>query len=630
MNIIIPIGGTGERFKINGYQKPKPFININGMPMLKYVINSIKLQPNDKLIIIYNKELNNFNIHDIIPKTTIIHELNNYTSGAIETIYSFLSNYDLSKLHQKTLICDCDTFYNIDILSICKTIKTNGIVCFKDNKLLPIYSYIKINDNNIINEIKEKEPISNLANTGAYFFYDINILKNYCNKVLQKKYTYNNEYYTSCVIDLMLQDKHVFNAIIINENDFNCVGTPHQLKMYALQNKNDTKRFCFDIDNTLIISDKNYDNSSIIEKNVNYLKFLKSMGHTIILYTARRMKTHNGCQGKVIADIGKKTIDCLQLLNIPYDEIYFGKPYADFYIDDLGINAYYDLEKETGYYQNNIKERNFNNISIQQLDVIVKKGDPEKIKAEIFYYNNIPQTVKHLFPLLIKYDNNSYTIEQIHGINISYLYVHGNMINDIFDKILQSLHSIHSIDNVDIELYIIYEHYINRLKQRFLDPIYSSLKDADDIYNKLLTFFNFYTNKGIVRMYHGDPVFTNIILNKENNSIFIDMRGIVNNTMSIYGDIMYDFAKIYQSLIGYDEIMHDIFLTNNNSTIFIEKLFNFVKNTYGEEYIYYIKMITYSHIFTLLPLHPYEKAIKYYSLIDKNDIDYILINKIKS
>ena len=137
MNIIIPIGGTGERFKINGYQKPKPFININGMSMLKYVINSIKLQTNDKLIIIYNKELNNFNIHDIIPKTTIIHELNNYTSGAIETLYSFLSNYDLSKLHQKTLICDCDTFYNIDILSICKTINTNGIVCFEDNKLLP-------------------------------------------------------------------------------------------------------------------------------------------------------------------------------------------------------------------------------------------------------------------------------------------------------------------------------------------------------------------------------------------------------------------------------------------------------------------------------------------------------------
>jgi capsule biosynthesis phosphatase len=423
----------------------------------------------------------------------------------------------------------------------------------------------------------------------------------------------------------MLQDQHVFNAIIINGNDFNCVGTPHQLKMYALQQKNNSiKRFCFDIDNTLIISDKNYDNYSIIEKNVNYLKFLKSMGHTIILYTARRMRTHNGCQGKVIADIGKKTIDCLQVLDIPYDEIYFGKPYADFYIDDLAINAYYDLEKETGFYQNNIKERDFNNISIQQLDVIVKKGDPQKIKAEIFYYNNIPQTVKHLFPFFIKSDNNSYTIEQIHGINISYFYVRGNMINDIFEKILKSLHSIHSIDTVDIQPSIIYEHYINRLKQRFLDPIYSTLKYADDIYNKLLTFFNFYINKGIIKMYHGDPVFTNIMLNNDNNIVFIDMRGIVNNTMSIYGDIMYDFAKIYQSLLGYDEIMHNIFLPNNYSTIFIEKLFNFVKNMYGEEYVLYIKMITYSHIFTLLPLHPYEKAVKYYSLIDKNDIDNIL------
>ena len=47
------------------------------------------------------------------------------------------------------------------------------------------------------------------------------------------------------------------------------------------------------------------------------------------------MKTHKGCIGKIMSDIGKITFDTLEEFDIPYDEIYFGKPQADFYIDDF-------------------------------------------------------------------------------------------------------------------------------------------------------------------------------------------------------------------------------------------------------------------------------------------------------
>ena len=57
------------------------------------------------------------------------------------------------------------------------------------------------------------------------------------------------------------------------------------------------------------------------------------------------MKTHKGNVGAIIADIGKTTFDTLDKFEIPYDEIHFGKPYANFYIDDLAINAFSNLEK---------------------------------------------------------------------------------------------------------------------------------------------------------------------------------------------------------------------------------------------------------------------------------------------
>lgn len=67
------------------------------------------------------------------------------------------------------------------------------------------------------------------------------------------------------------------------------------------------------------------------------LKSLKKQGHEIIIYTARNMKTYNGNTGKVMANIGSLTMDWLKKYDIPYDEILFGKPYGDIYIDDLAV-----------------------------------------------------------------------------------------------------------------------------------------------------------------------------------------------------------------------------------------------------------------------------------------------------
>jgi len=44
MFIIIPLGGTGERFKKNGYKKPKALIKIYGKPILYYLKYDIYIQ----------------------------------------------------------------------------------------------------------------------------------------------------------------------------------------------------------------------------------------------------------------------------------------------------------------------------------------------------------------------------------------------------------------------------------------------------------------------------------------------------------------------------------------------------------------------------------------------------------
>jgi len=70
---------------------------------------------------------------------------------------------------------------------------------------------------------------------------------------------------------------------------------------------------------------------------IEKLKGLRASGHRIILNTARHMKTCNGNVGMVVARVGHITLEWLRVHDVPYDEIYFGKPWADIYIDD---NAY--------------------------------------------------------------------------------------------------------------------------------------------------------------------------------------------------------------------------------------------------------------------------------------------------
>jgi capsule biosynthesis phosphatase len=98
-------------------------------------------------------------------------------------------------------------------------------------------------------------------------------------------------------------------------------------------------RICIDLDGVIAeIKKENetYADVKPIKSAVEKIKKLKENGHYIIIYTARHMKTCDGNVSKVLAKIGRITLEWLDKYNVPYDEIVFGKPWADIYIDDNG------------------------------------------------------------------------------------------------------------------------------------------------------------------------------------------------------------------------------------------------------------------------------------------------------
>jgi capsule biosynthesis phosphatase len=99
-------------------------------------------------------------------------------------------------------------------------------------------------------------------------------------------------------------------------------------------------RICIDLDGVICQlkqPGQSYGDLAPVPGAVDKLRALRAAGHTVILLTARHMKTCDGNVGQAIARIGQVTLDWLARHRVEYDELHFGKPWADVYIDD---NAY--------------------------------------------------------------------------------------------------------------------------------------------------------------------------------------------------------------------------------------------------------------------------------------------------
>jgi dTDP-glucose pyrophosphorylase len=245
MNIIIPLGGKGERFKKQGYDNPKPLIKVFNKEILFYVIDNLEVNNEDIIFIIYNKDLDNYNFSNIIKNNYSninLIKLNKDTNGASETIFiglnEIIKNY---KYNKKSILIDGDTFYTSNIINKFRLIDNKNAVFFTKNyDINPLFSYIKMDNENNITNIAEKNKISDNANTGAYAFNDINILYNYAKYVVENDIRFNNECYTSCIISEMINKNEPFLGIELNINSVHVLGTPEQVKDYIYKNFLDT------------------------------------------------------------------------------------------------------------------------------------------------------------------------------------------------------------------------------------------------------------------------------------------------------------------------------------------------------------------------------------------------------
>jgi capsule biosynthesis phosphatase len=99
-----------------------------------------------------------------------------------------------------------------------------------------------------------------------------------------------------------------------------------------------------DLDNTITLHSANgyadaIPNLPVIARMREY----KSQGFEIVIATARNMRTYDNNIGKVTANMLPLLFDWLRQNEVPYDEIWVGKPWCGhqgFYVDDKAVRPH--------------------------------------------------------------------------------------------------------------------------------------------------------------------------------------------------------------------------------------------------------------------------------------------------
>jgi HAD superfamily hydrolase (TIGR01509 family) len=237
-NILIPMAGAGSRFQRAGFDLPKPLINVNGKPMIQLVVENLNIKANF-IYVVQKEHYKKYNLEYILnlltPNCKII-QVDSLTEGAACTT---LLAKDYINNDKHLIIANLDQFIEWDsnwFYYNCENNNIDGsIVTFHDNN--PKWSYAKVDDhtNNVI-EVAEKNPISNNATVGIYYYKHGYDYVKYAEQMINKNIRVNNEFYVCPIYNEFILDNKIIKTYNIKK--MWGIGIPEDLKYYLENYKN--------------------------------------------------------------------------------------------------------------------------------------------------------------------------------------------------------------------------------------------------------------------------------------------------------------------------------------------------------------------------------------------------------
>ena len=231
LNVLIPMAGAGSRFEQAGYTFPKPLIEVKGKPMVQVVVENLNLDAN-YIYVVQKSHREKYNLDTLLnlitPGCKIV-ETEGLTEGAACTALLAKEYIDNDN---PLFFANSDQFVEWDsnefMYKMQETDADGGIVTFTATH--PKWSFAKIDDNGLVTEVAEKNPISDIATVGYYYWKNGSDFVKYAEQMIDKNIRVNNEFYVCPVFNQAIEDCKQIRTF--NTAGMWGLGTPEDLNYY--------------------------------------------------------------------------------------------------------------------------------------------------------------------------------------------------------------------------------------------------------------------------------------------------------------------------------------------------------------------------------------------------------------
>ena len=236
MNVLIPMAGAGSRFEQAGYTFPKPLIEVHGKPMIQTVVENINVDARH-IFIVRKEHYEKYNLQTVLslisPDCKIV-QVEDVTEGAACTTLlakDFIDNGD------PLLIANSDQYVEWDSNQFLYAVSNNnvdgGILTFKS--IHPKWSFAKTGPEGYVTEVAEKNPISDNATVGIYYWRKGSDYVKYAESMVNSNKRTNGEFYVCPVFNEAIADDKKFRIFPIEK--MWGLGTPEDLNRFLEEHK---------------------------------------------------------------------------------------------------------------------------------------------------------------------------------------------------------------------------------------------------------------------------------------------------------------------------------------------------------------------------------------------------------
>ncbi len=211
VQVVIPMAGDGSRFVMAGYSTPKPLIDIEGKPMIQWVVDNLNIAGAKYIFVVRSSHLQNAEwrlrerLEHHVPGCVIV-PTDTLTEGPACSVLLATPHLDPDK---PLLIANSDQYLEWDANAfLYEAQQVDGCISVfnqpdPDDKK---WSYVRVGDNGLVTVVREKEPISHMASTGLYYWRRAGDFVLYANRMMDRNIRVNGEFYVCPVYNEAVAD----------------------------------------------------------------------------------------------------------------------------------------------------------------------------------------------------------------------------------------------------------------------------------------------------------------------------------------------------------------------------------------------------------------------------------------